>query len=211
VLLVLREPVARFVSFFEFQKARLRIPGDMTAEEYLERADAMTEADFRDAANHAWFGFRGGCYADWLPSWHDVFADHLHVVLFDDLVGATESVLRSVAGLLVIDPDAFTSYALPSENVTTGYRRAGFQRLALGLNDRFERFLRRHYKLKDRLRAAYYRLNGRRASREAVPESVRAGLSRRYEEPNRRLAGQLRTMSPGALPSWLETADAVRR
>lgn len=210
VLLVVRDPVARFVSFFEFQKARLRIPREMTAEDYLERADTMTDADFRDPANHPWFGFRGGCYADWLRAWHEVFGDRLHVVFFEDLVGDAEPVLRSVSEFLEIDPDAFTSYALPSENMTTGYRRAGFQRLALGLNDRFERFLRRHYKLKDRLRAAYYRLNGRRASREAVPNSVRAMLSRRYEEPNRRLAEQLRAMSVGSLAPWLDSPQHSR-
>ena len=199
VLMVLREPVARFVSFFEFQKARLRIPADVTADEYLARSDAMTDADFADPANHAWFAFRGGCYADWLPEWQQVFGDHLLVVFFEHLVEDTEPTLRTVAAFLGIDPDAFPEYELASENRTTGYKRAGFQRLALGLNDRFERFFRRHYKLKERLRAVYYRINGR-GVREVVPESVRARLRERYEEPNRRLAEQL---AGARLPEWL--------
>ena len=35
VIVVLREPVSRLVSFFTSQKARLRIPSDMTLAEYL--------------------------------------------------------------------------------------------------------------------------------------------------------------------------------
>jgi hypothetical protein len=202
VLLVLRDPVARFASFFEFQKARLRIPTDITASEYLERSDAMTDEDFKDPANHAWFGFRGGCYADWLPAWQAVFDDHLLVVFFDDLIEDTKGTLRGVAEFLGIDPDAYPGYELSSENRTTGYRRAGFQRFALGFNDRFERFLRRHYKLKERLRSAYYRINGRRV-KEEVPASVRDALRERYREPNARLAEQLQGVS---LPPWLEVA-----
>jgi hypothetical protein len=208
VLMVLREPVARFASFFEFQKARLRIPEDVTADDYLKRSDAMTDADFRDPANHAWFGFRGGCYADWVPEWQAVFGDRLLVVFFEDLIDDTERTLRTVAEFLGIDPDRFPSYELSSENRTTGYKQAGFQKLALGLNDRFERFLRRHYKLKERLRAAYYRINGR-GVKEEVPERVRAMLRERYEGPNRRLAGQLEAARD--LPSWLSGASVVDR
>src|SRR5262249_12808285 len=34
VIVVLREPIARFESFFDFQKARLRIPADTTVADY---------------------------------------------------------------------------------------------------------------------------------------------------------------------------------
>jgi hypothetical protein len=208
VIVVLREPVARFESFFDFQKARLRIPSDLTAADYLEHAEAMTDQDFRDPARHAWFGFRGGCYADWLPAWHEAFGARLLLTYFEDLLPEPASTLRTIATFLGIDPDAFSSYELPSENVTTGFRRAGFQRFALGINDRFERFLRRHYKVKERLRSLYYRVNGGVARRESVDATVRAELTRRYEEPNRRLAGQLRAMQQ-PLPSWLEVAAGV--
>ena len=90
-----------------------------------------------------------------------MFGDHLHVLFFDNLLKDTAATLREVATFLAIDPGAFPSYEFASENRTTAYKRAGFQKIALGLNDRFERFFRRHYKLKERLRAAYYRVNGR--------------------------------------------------
>ena len=71
VVVVLREPVSRLVSFFTFQKARLRLPADMTLGEYVAAGDRFGAADFRDPDKEPWFGFRGGCYADYLPAWLD--------------------------------------------------------------------------------------------------------------------------------------------
>jgi hypothetical protein len=203
-LLVLREPVARFASAFDFQKARLRIPEDITANEYLDRAEAMTDADFIDPANHAWFAVRGGRYADWFPAWHDALGDRLLVISFEELLADTPSTLRGVATFLGIDPEAYPSHEFAYENRTTAYKRAGLQKLALGVNDRFERFFRRHYGLKERLRGAYYRLNGAAARRATLTPAVRERLEEIYAEPNARLAQQLTTAGI-ALPTWLES------
>jgi hypothetical protein len=210
VVVVLREPAARLVSFFQFQKARLRLPEDMTLEEYLAESDQRTDADFRDAENEMWFGFRGGWYADFLPVWRDAFGDRLHVVFFEALMRDPGSVLREVAAFLGVDPEAFSDEALSSENRTTGFKNRGFQRFALAFNNRFERFLRRHYKLKDRLRSAYYRVNGRRA-KEHVPEAVLVRVRERYEEPNARLADQLAAMGITDPPAWITSSRASTR
>jgi hypothetical protein len=201
-IVVLREPVSRLVSFFTFQKTRLRIPEEMTLPEYLAVADRLTDVDFADPANERYFGFRGGCYADHLPAWLDAFGSRLRVLFFEDLVARPETVLQEVAAWLDIDPDAFPAPDLSSENRTTGFRFRGFQRAALFANDRLERLLRRHPALKQRLRAAYYRVNGR-AAREAVPESVRAELEERYREPNERLAMQLQNAGITEVPGWV--------
>jgi Sulfotransferase domain len=208
ILIVLREPVARLVSFFESQKARLRIPADLSAADYLACSDELTDADFRHPTNHAWFGVRGGRYADWLPAWHETFGPDLQILFFEELIDEPAASLGAVAGFLGIDPDGYATLELADENRTTAYKRAGFQRVALGVNDRLERFLRRHYKLKERMRALYYRLNGAAASREALPSEVRDELRRRYAEPNARLVRQLDEMGVAA-PQW--TRESVPR
>jgi hypothetical protein len=209
-IVVLREPVSRLVSFFTFQKTRLRIPEEMTLAEYLAVADRLNDADFSDPANERYFGFRGGCYADHLPAWVDGLGPRLKILFFEDLVSRPEIVLQEVATWLDIDPDAFPAPDLSSENRTTGFRFRAFQRAALFANDRLEQFLRRHPVLKQRLRAAYYRVNGR-AAREAVPQAVRAELEERYREPNERLAAQLRDAGVTALPAWLKSGAAIHR
>jgi len=206
VICVHREPVSRFWSFFSYQKARLRVPEAMTGEEYLACADQLGEDDFRDPVNECWFGFRGGCYADWLPAWHERFGARLLVVWFEELMSEPARVLVDVARFLDIDPDGYDSLELASENRTTAYRRAGLQKLALAANDRMERFLRRHYALKERLRALYYRVNGSRR-RDRMPDALRAILADRYTEPNDRLRAQLRAMQRPAC-AWLAPQEA---
>ena len=80
VLVILREPVSRALSFFAYQKIRLRFPADMSIVDYLAAADALSDDDFGDPENEKYMAFRGGCYADYLPAWLETFGtDRLHV------------------------------------------------------------------------------------------------------------------------------------
>jgi len=204
VVVVLREPVARLISYFTFQQARLRIPESMTLGEYLAHADVLTDADFRNPDNEVYFGVRGGMYADDLPDWVAEFGDDLLVLFFDDLVLRPEATVARVARFLGVDPAGLPTGGLSSENRTTGFRNPRLQRLALALNDRFEPFLRRHHGLKRRLRAAYVRVNGRPLP-VTVTEADRAALAARFADANLRLVAQLDAMGVHDLPSWLST------
>lgn len=202
VLVVLREPVSRAISFFAYQKTRLRFPADSSITGYLAAADELTDADFLDPENEKYMAFRGGCYADFLPGWFDVLGtERVRVIDFQALVGDPVTTLHDTAAWLGLDPARFPDDALSSENRTTGYKSARFQRIALTGNDRLERVLRRHPELKRTLRALYYRLNGRTAD-EAIPHEVRAELAARYEEPNARLA-ELLDAAGVPRPGWL--------
>jgi hypothetical protein len=201
-IVVLREPVSRAISFFTYQKVRLRFPADYSITEYLAAADRLTPADFQDPDNEKYMAFRGGCYAEFLPGWLDVLgADHVRIVDFDELVRDQVATLHDTAAWLGLDPARFPADSLSSENRTTGFKSPGFQRIALAGNDKLERVLRKHPDAKRKLRALYYRLNGRPAE-EHIPDSVRAELAARYEEPNRQLAQQLADAGMPR-PRWL--------
>lgn len=202
IVVVLREPVARLISYFTFQQARLRIPESMTLGEYLAHADTLTDADFRDPANERYFGARGGMYADDLPHWIAEFGSDLLVVFFDDLVARPRDTMARVTEFLGLDSALLPPAGLRSENRTTGYRSSGLQRLALGLNDRFEPFLRRHHAMKRRLRAGYFRVNGRALPTE-IGASERAALTARFVDANARLAEQVTALGVTELPPWL--------
>ena len=209
VLIALREPVSRALSFFSYQKIRLRLPAHSRITDYLAVADALTPADFQDPDNEKYMAFRGGCYADFLPGWFDVLGrDRVRVVDFDHLVGDELTTLHDTASWLGLDAARFPADAVSSENRTTGFKSEGLQRVALAGNDKLERVLRRHPDAKRRLRAFYYRINGR-PTEEDIPDAVRATLAARYEEPNARLAQQL-TEAGIALPGWLSPSDSDR-
>lgn len=191
VILVLREPVARAISFFSYQKVRLRFPADLSIDDYLAAADRLTDADFANPDNEPYMAIRGGRYADDLGAWLDTFGpDRVHIVWFEDLVNDEAAVLGALATFLGIDPGAFPAKELSSENRTTGYKNARAQQFALTVNDRLERAFRKHPELKRRIRALYYKVNGRPVD-DAVPSRVRDELVARFREPNARLAAQL--------------------
>jgi len=202
IIVVLREPVSRAISFFSYQKVRLRFPEELAFDDYLAAADALRDDDFMDPANEKYMAFRGGRYADFLPAWLDVFGpDQLEVVWFEELVSKQAAVVDRVATWLGLDAQRFPTNALSSENRTTGFKNKAFQRCALKANDRLERVLRRHPDAKRKLRALYYKLHGR-AAEDEVPDEVRRELAARYREPNARLAAQL-DAADIALPAWL--------
>lgn len=207
IVIVLREPVARLLSYYAFQQARLRIPESMTLAEYLARADALTDSDFRDPENEVYFGARGGMYADDLPAWVDEFGADVLVLFFEHLVARPADTMGRAARFLGVDPAGLPAEGLRSENRTTGYRNPRLQRVALGFNDRFEPFLRRHHGLKRRLRTAYFRMNGRPMP-VTVSDADRAALAARFADANARLAQQLSAMGVTDLPSWL--VDSAR-
>jgi hypothetical protein len=201
IVVVLREPVSRAISFFRYQKVRLRLPEDLPFAEYLETADKLVAADFQDPANERYMAVRGGCYVDDLPAWLERYGtERLHVVYFEDLVADPLTPLRELASWLTLDPDGIAT-DLSSENQTTGFKLRTLQRVALFGNDRAERFLRKHMGFKRRLRALYYRVNGQKAG--PIPESARADLAARFREPNARLATAMQAAGI-PLPAWLE-------
>lgn len=202
IIVVLREPVDRLISYFRYQQTRLRIPESLTLAGYLARADALSDDDFRDPANEIWFGVRGGVYADYLPDWTAEFGADVCVLFFDDLVARPDETVARAATFLGLDPALLPAGGLSSENRTTGFRNSRAQRIALAFNDRFEPFLRRHHRLKGGLRSAYFRLNGRPLP-VGVTEAQRQDLRARYAEANVRLAAQLRAMGVTDLPAWL--------
>ncbi len=206
VILVLREPVSRAISFFEYQKVRLRLPQDLGIDEYLRQADALTDRDFDDPHNERFMAVRGGRYADWLQDWFDVLGpEAVKVVYFEDLVADGAATLAEVVRWLGLDPVPLEETGLRSENRTTSFKNARLQRVALAFNDGAERVLRRLPAVKRAMRSAYFALNGRAVDASSVPEAVFADLQSRFVEPNERLGAMLDTAGI-ARPNWLPAA-----
>lgn len=202
VLFTVREPVGRLRSYYRAQQARLRIPIEMTFEEYVTRAAAIGESALTDRAADPWLGVIGGEYSRFVPAWVDAF--DVRFVAFEDLIARTDDVLMELAAWLGVDPAPFAGMTLPHENPSVLYKGKRLQRFALGFNNRLEPFLRRHPELKTRMRSAYYRVNGR-----AIPKvdwTLDPAVGRRYADANAALAAIWHAIEPTSVPSWLTPA-----
>src|SRR3954454_11701821 len=158
IVVVLREPVARTISFFQYQKTRLRIPSDLSIEDYLAHADTLTDTDFQDPSNERYFAVGGSRYADFLPGWLEVFgSERLRIIDFDGLTRDPGKVLRYAATWMGIDPMLLPADALSSENRTMAYKIRRMQSVVLAVNDRLGRIFRRYPAMKRRMRGVYFK------------------------------------------------------
>ncbi len=212
IIVVLREPVARTISFFQYQKTRLRIPA---------RAD---DRGLPRARRHA--------HGPGLPRPREraVLRGRRKPVrgLPPRLgsrcsvpTGCSSSASRTSPGIrraccarrstwLGLDPDA------PPERRARRRRTGRWGSRAAGSSGSRSRptIASNGSCAGTRVRSAgcapsYFRLNGQSAGNR-VSDDVRADLAERFREPNQRLAGQLRSAG-FSLPSWLEESVARRR
>jgi hypothetical protein len=202
IIIVLREPISRLLSFYKYLKSRLLLPQDLPLAEYVRRCEETPYAIKSNQDEDVYWGIEGGFYANFLPDWIEVFGDSFRIVFFDEIVDDANACMRDVCRWLALDPGVYDQSALEPENKSVNYRSGIFQKAALWINDGGEKFWRRFPNLKRNLRAVYYQLNGA-AFRDEVEKETRAHLQTIFAPHNRRLAEMLAQRGYANLPEWL--------
>lgn len=187
IVFVLRDPIERLISSFEFHKSRLYLPAAMSLDEYLalclryERGELTPEA----AGMKEWF-LRvpdAGRYASHLKDFYAVFpADRIKVMAFDDLNRDPRAFVRQLAAWAGLDSAFYDGYVFERSNVTFAPKAAGLQRVALAANRRFEPFFNRYPHVKQRLLAAYKAVNGKAAEKPRMSAETHAALLVYYRD-----------------------------
>jgi hypothetical protein len=202
VTIILREPISRLASFFQFMQARLQVPADMTLQQYIARCQAIPEADINDRANNVYTGLWGGEYARTLQQWLEAFPGRCDIFFFDDLVRDPYAVLAAQCSALGIDPNG--AVVRPeAENTSAGYRSPAAQRFAANAAKRSRAIFRRYPSLYARSRRIYEAVNQRDRRTAPIAETARRAASAIYEPWNDLLAQQLRDAGYTDLPNWL--------
>lgn len=202
ITIILREPISRLVSFFQFMQARLQVPADMTLQGYIERCQSIPDAEINDRANNIYTGLWGGQYARCLDEWLAAFPGRCDIYYFDDLVQDPYTVLAAQCATLGIDPKGAVIRP-EAENTSAGYRSAAAQRFAAMAAKRSRALFRRYPALYARSRRAYEAINQRERRAAPIAETARRAASAIYEPWNDLLAQQLRDAGYRDLPNWL--------
>lgn len=206
VLISLRDPVGRLISFYRFQKSTLQVDAKLGIEEYVERCRAFSPEEFRQRGVFRWTGLYGGLYGDHLPAWFEMFGERCEVIFFEELGEDPAAVTDRTLRWLDLIPEEREPLGSEVHNRTVMPRNAGLQRAGLFLNRRFEPFWHRHPELKRRLRSAYHSVNAG-GQVDAVPDGMREQLRELYADSSRRTAELLRARGHEQLPDWLAQAE----
>ncbi len=203
ILIMLRDPVARLISFYNFKKSQLELPEDISLQEYVDRCEAIPEPEIRQRKNNTYWGIEGGYYDQYLSDWFETFPDTTKVVFFRELRDDTVSLLTGICNWLRLDSCVYEDHAFTVENRSTNFRNPQMQRLALNANKMGERFWRANPSVKRTLRRVYYAINGRPFDKQADNVEVIQYLESLYKPHNARLAQQLADHGYTELPDWL--------
>lgn len=202
IMIILREPISRLISFFQFMQARLQVPADMTLTQYVERCQAIPDSEMNQRANNVYTGLWGGEYARSLDSWLAAFPSRCDVVFFDDLIANPDEVLAVQCTALGIDPAGAMARS-DAENTSAGYRSPAAQRFAAMAAKRSRAIFRRYPELYSRSRRVYESLNQRAKQELPIPATSRRSISAIYEPWNELLTQQLNDAGIHNLPPWL--------
>jgi len=202
VLIILREPVDRLLSFFRYKKSELKLARDLRLDEYISRCERMPDDERRKQENDTFWGIDGGFYSNYLPGWFEVFGDSVKVMFFDALKEDRRRFMSELCDWLGIDDAIYDRLAMQVENRSQNYRSARLQQFALWINRKLEVFFRRRPRLKRALRNLYFLAN-ENPNQEEYSRKTLDYLHSVYRPYNRKLATILRSRHYDNLPAWL--------
>ena len=200
IIITLRDPADRLRSFFNYKKAQLELPDDISLPKYVELCLRLPIAERRKRENDRYWGVDGGKYIEYLPDWYSIFGpNNIKIVFFEELANDPRRVMSELCAWLGIDPSLYDGMEFTVENKTVQFRFAWLQCIAIQVNMRLEAGLRRAPWLKRAVRQLYYTMNGVKRISTAVDKDI----SRMFRDDNKALASFLLGQGYAALPDWL--------
>lgn len=206
LLFILRNPVDRLYSYYNFALSQLALPGHLTFNDYIDlcvrySAGQLSPQEAGIAEKHL-IAMETGRYSEYLKRYTAVFpGDNIKVAFFEHLGRDVMGFMEDVCRFIEIDPGFYHDYAFNRVNVTFSARLKPVHAVALGLNRTLESILRKRPRLKSGLVRIYKKFNQDREGYDPMTEPVRARLEEYYAPFNRELGGML----PGEdLPAWVK-------
>jgi hypothetical protein len=210
LLFILRHPVDRLYSSYNFHQARLELPADLGFEDYVDKCLQFDRGASPESLGLGrWFlqVLDFGRYAQHLEPFLARFpASRIEVMFYEDLQADERGFMQELCGFLEIDPRFFDTYTFKAANVTFSSRFEGLHRHALKANQMLEPLLRSRPGLKRALVDVYKKFNQARQGYPAMSGAMREKLQAYYAPSIRQLAGMV---GENAMPAgWLDSASA---
>lgn len=205
LLFILRDPVERLYSSYNFHVGRLNIDATIGFAEYAEkcRAFAENEKSAEQLGMDPWFlrVLEFGYYVRFLEPYFSAFPRHnIKIMFFEDLKSDPLAFILDLSQFLELDPDFWQSYQFRKSNVTFFAGNERLHRAAMYLNAKTEPLLRNNPAVKRALVSIYKKLNQRREGYDEMPPTVREQLQAHYRPHNVALRNLI---GPEATASWV--------
>jgi hypothetical protein len=201
VLLILRNPSKRFVSFYKQAIKAGRISGKETLLEFYKKSQAAFKQFQEDGVHLDNFynrSLRESCYVMYVEPWLNAFGDDLKIVYFEDLITSPHETMNTICDWLEI-PDSYKNYNFSVENQSFKPTNQKVGVLASKIFLKNERFFRKNVRLKNFLKKIYGRLN--HSKYDQPTEGVSEELNEFYKDYNLEF-NQLMNKYNRKKPNW---------
>lgn len=186
LLFILRNPIDRMYSSFNFHISKLNLNADLSFEEYIDKCIAYDSGQKTptELGIGEWYlkVISFGRYADYLKYYYQQFPEsQIKVMFFEDMQRDVSSFMRELCQFLEISTDYFDNYNFKKINVTYESKVKWLHKVAVNLNARTERFLRQRPKLKQFMVNLYKKINQAREGYDEISDESRCRLKQYYE------------------------------
>lgn len=202
ILIILREPVDRAISFFNRKREVFQLPVELSLDDYYTQCLQYSEADLKLEKNHLYTGFEFGFYSKFINNWYEVFGTNLKVMFFDELKNPKQ-VMLELCDWLEIDKNFYSNYNYEVKNKSVNYKNRFMHELVVKVSFGAKRFWRNNPKLKSGLRNMYYKINGEPVKKSDHDAAVKEKIKAMYKPYNKQLAEYLTAKGITNLPKWL--------
>ncbi len=203
IIILLREPISRLFSFYQFKKRTLDLPKDIDFNTYIQNCLSASESEMQASPNKVLFGIKESQYSDQIDSWIKVIGEEKIKFIFqDDLLESPQSLLNELAEWLQLDSTPFEDLSFARENKAQSYKNAGIQKFARKGFKKFESFWTANPKIKRSIASIYYAINGS-AKKEKMTVQEIAQLQEHFHPYNQKLKEQLIEIGYTQMPEWL--------
>lgn len=214
LLFILRDPIERLYSSYNFHVGKLDIPEDVDFQSYVEKCLAYDRGEkmAKDLGLGEWYlkTMRFGCYADFLVPYLDAFPRaSIKVMFFEHLRDDVSGFMRELSAFLGIDTGFWSQYEFKKANVTFSGRAKMLHKAAIYINNKSEPFLRRRPWLKRFIVNCYKMINQAREGYDPMPVQVRRQLENYYHPCNQALRNMLGEEIPKSWGAHVQSADST--
>jgi hypothetical protein len=205
LLFVLRNPVDRLYSHFNFARGQLQLPDDLSFERFVEYCEQYNNGEITvEESGIARKHLRAldiGNYSRYLANFYDNFeALRIKVIFYDELSSKPLEKLAEISEFAGISPAFFDGLTMDRSNVSFSSRLKFLHQSAMFFNRKLEPHLRRYPALKHRLVRLYKIFNQDRRAVAAMQEATREKLNGYYAPSNAEIRKLLGNQE---MPPWI--------
>lgn len=204
-VIVLRDPVDKFVSSYNHYRTKLDVNSTLSLEEYFYLCKDFTPCDLNNLKDMYKLSIYEGHYLDRLDEWLSIFGTKRVLLFFyEELVKNPQIIIRGISDAIGIEPLGFNDSEFLKTNASSGFKNSSLHRIAMKANLVFEPFLNIHPGVKQTFKKWYAMINSSPLSDRELSSEVLHLVQDEYKESNKRLYRYLKRMGKNNLPMWVK-------